>query len=80
MEPQVTICCNKKERKNCICLGIVIFFISVLLALNIGLIIGAALFTVFLGNLAVIIATAVILLILLIIAIILKICCERKRY
>ena len=79
MEPQVTICCNKKERKTLNCINIVIFLISILLTFTIGLIVGITAASTLIGNLAVIIASAVILFVLLIIFIILLLCNEKKR-
>ena len=79
MEPQVTICCNKKERKCFNCIGVVIFLISILLAFTLGLIVGILAAATLLANIAVIIASAVILLVLLIIFIILAACNEKKR-
>ena len=78
MEPQVTICCNKKENKNCICKFIVLLILLALFTATIGIIIGAALSATFLGALAALIILAIVLGVLTIIEII-RIVCKNRR-
>ena len=78
MEPQVTICCNKKEDKKCFCKFIVLLILLDLFAVTIGIIIGAALSATFLGALAALIILAIVLGVLTIIEII-RIVCKNRR-
>ncbi len=78
MEEHVTISCNKKEGKKCLCNWVILAILVALFTFVIGLIIGAALSSGILGALAAIIVLAVILLILIIVQVILLICCKDK--
>lgn len=76
MEPQEYTCCyepTKKCRKTN-CLAIVAAILGILFFFVLGLLIGAALATTFLDNLAAIIVLGVVLLVLLILTIILLVC------
>lgn len=79
MEPQVTICCNKRENKKCFCRLIVLAILLALFAVTIGIIIGAALSATFLAALAALIVLAIVLGVLTILEIIMLICCKDKR-
>lgn len=78
MEPQVTICCNKKENKNSVCKYIILLILLALFTATIGIIIGAALSTTFLNALAALIILAIVLFVLTVIEII-RIQCKNKK-
>lgn len=79
MEPQVTICCNRRENKKCFCKLIVLAILIALFTTTIGIIIGAALSGVFLAALAALIVLAIILGVLTILQIIMLLCCREKK-
>lgn len=82
MEPQENYICyeNKKQEKcpKVKCLGIVTVILLTVFAVAIGLIIGASLAGVFLGNMAAMIVLAIVLGILFIISLILLLCNTKK--
>ncbi len=79
MESQVTICCNRREGKECFCKLLVLMILLTLFAITLGIIIGAALSTVFLRAIAALIVLAIVLGVLSILEAIRIICCMEKN-
>lgn len=79
MEPEVTICCGKKNRK-CGCIDLSIIIISVLLAFVLGVIIAVQTTIIDLVGIVYFYAVLTILAVLLILGIVYKICNCKKPH